>query len=220
MTAEQVDELGLPSAPRIPRRFVYWAVAGAVVLAVGGTLGDHLIDGHVPALRPAASASSTSGSAASTGSDGRFAPIAAPLGRFMGLTRTAPTPAPGISLTDQRGAEVSLASLRHKVVVLSFFDAACDDICPVLGRELNIADAALAARADRVELVAVNTDPLVTSVAEVAATSRRLGLAAKANWLFLTGPLSHSSRVTLTRVRARRSHSVVWTYLPSGLFLR
>ena len=42
MTAEQVDELGLPSAPRIPRRFVYWAVAGAVVLAVGGTLGDHL----------------------------------------------------------------------------------------------------------------------------------------------------------------------------------
>lgn len=133
MTAEQVDELGLPSAPRIPRRFVYWAVAGAVVLAVGGTLGDHLIDGHVPALRPAASASSTSGSAASTGSDGRFAPIAAPLGRFMGLTRTAPTPAPGISLTDQRGAEVSLASLRHKVVVLSFFDAACDDICPVLG---------------------------------------------------------------------------------------
>ena len=44
-------------------------------------------------------------------------------------------PAPGFSLTDQHGSQVSLASLHGKVVLLTFFDPVCTSDCPLIGHE-------------------------------------------------------------------------------------
>ena len=40
--------------------------------------------------------------------------------------------APEFALTSQDGAEVTLASLRGKVVAVAFIYASCPDICPML----------------------------------------------------------------------------------------
>ena len=49
---------------------------------------------------------------------------------------TVPTrQAPDFTLTDQNGDRVSMAGLRGKVVVLTFMDPHCTDICPLVSRE-------------------------------------------------------------------------------------
>ncbi len=54
-------------------------------------------------------------------------------------------PAPGFSLTDQRGRTVSLASLRGKVVLMTFLDPVCTTDCPVIAQELKQAGRMLGA---------------------------------------------------------------------------
>ncbi len=98
--------------------------------------------------------------------------------------------APDFLLTDQRGRRVSLSSLKGKVVVLSFFDAACDDICPVLERELARAYADLGPDDSRVALVTVNTDPLALSVSSATAAKAAAGAPLPAGWMFLTGSVA------------------------------
>ncbi|HEX5289314.1 MAG TPA: hypothetical protein VFX25_10610, partial [Streptosporangiaceae bacterium] len=43
-------------------------------------------------------------------------------------------PAPGFSLTDQNGRTVSLASLRGKVVLMTFLDPVCTSDCPIIAQ--------------------------------------------------------------------------------------
>ena len=44
-------------------------------------------------------------------------------------------PAPGFQLTDQNGQPVSLASLRGKVVLMTFLDPVCTTDCPLIAQE-------------------------------------------------------------------------------------
>lgn len=67
-------------------------------------------------------------------------------------------PAPPFSLRDQRGALVSLASLRGRPVVLTFLDSRCTSECPVAGRELGSIMRRLPVRS-RPALVVVSVDP-------------------------------------------------------------
>jgi len=46
-------------------------------------------------------------------------------------------PAPGFSLTDQDGRTVSLASLRGKVVLMTFLDPVCTSDCPLIAQEMS-----------------------------------------------------------------------------------
>ena len=46
-------------------------------------------------------------------------------------------PAPAFTLVDQNGATLSMASLRGKVVVLTFLDATCTQQCPLMIEWLN-----------------------------------------------------------------------------------
>jgi cytochrome oxidase Cu insertion factor (SCO1/SenC/PrrC family) len=98
--------------------------------------------------------------------------------------------APAFSLTDQRGNQVSLASLRGKVVLLTFLDPVCTSDCPLIAQEFHDADQLLGASAQHVELVAIVANPLYRSVAYTQAFDNQEGLAGLPNWLFLTGSLA------------------------------
>jgi cytochrome oxidase Cu insertion factor (SCO1/SenC/PrrC family) len=102
--------------------------------------------------------------------------------------------APAFSLTDQAGDQVSLASLRGKVVLLTFLDPVCTSDCPLIAQEFRDADQLLGASARRVELVAIVANPLYRSVAYTRAFDRQEGLSGVPNWLFLTGSLAALQR--------------------------
>jgi cytochrome oxidase Cu insertion factor (SCO1/SenC/PrrC family) len=99
-------------------------------------------------------------------------------------------PAPAFTLTSQDGRQVSLSSLRGKVVLLTFLDPVCTTDCPIIAQELRAADAMLGAKAGSIELVAIVANPTYTSTSFTAAFTRQEGLSQVPNWLYLTGSLS------------------------------
>ena len=106
-------------------------------------------------------------------------------------------PAPGFSLTDQHGRAVTLASLRGKVVLLTFLDDTCSVDCPLIAQEFRQAGQLLGADSARVELVAINYNPLDTQVSYIQAFDRQEGLAGVPNWLYLTGTVAQLQPVWL-----------------------
>ncbi len=95
--------------------------------------------------------------------------------------------APGFSLTDQHGKQVSLASLKGKVVLLTFLDPVCTSDCPLIAQEFRDADQVLGVQAKRVVLVAIVANQVYHSIAYTKAFDNQEGLAATPNWLYLTG---------------------------------
>ncbi len=104
-----------------------------------------------------------------------------------GPATTLNTRAAAFSLTDQNGRQVTLASLRGKVVLLTFLDPVCTTDCPLIAQEFREADQVLGNRADRVALVAIVANPLYRSTAYTRAFDRQEQLTGVPNWLFLTG---------------------------------
>ncbi len=104
-------------------------------------------------------------------------------------------PAPGFRLTDQNGQPVTLASLRGKVVLMTFLDPVCSTDCPIIAQELKQAGVLLGVRDKDVMLVAVVANPTYLSTAFTRAFDRQEGLDAVPNWLYLTGSLSQLSAV-------------------------
>jgi cytochrome oxidase Cu insertion factor (SCO1/SenC/PrrC family) len=105
------------------------------------------------------------------------------------------TPAPDFTLTSQDGRQVSLASLRGKVVLLTFLDPVCTTDCPLIAQEMRSADALLGGRAAGTELVAVVANPTYISTAYTRAFTAQENLGEVPNWLFLTGSLGQLSSV-------------------------
>jgi cytochrome oxidase Cu insertion factor (SCO1/SenC/PrrC family) len=103
-------------------------------------------------------------------------------------------PAPAFTLTDQRGRQVSLASLRGKVVLLTFLDPVCTSDCPLIAQEFRQADGLLGSQASGVEMVAIVANPIYRSVAYTRAFDAQERLDGMRNWLFLTGSLSQLSK--------------------------
>jgi cytochrome oxidase Cu insertion factor (SCO1/SenC/PrrC family) len=118
------------------------------------------------------------------------ASISTPLARLMGLSPVPARPAPGFTLTDQRGNALSLASFRGRVVVLEFMDPHCVDICPIVSQEYIDAYHDLGAAAGRVVFLAVNVNAYHRGVSDVAAYSAEHQLTMIPSWHFLTGPLA------------------------------
>ena len=111
-----------------------------------------------------------------------------------GAAATMDTKAAAFSLTDQDGRQVTLASLRGKVVLLTFLDPVCTTDCPLVAQEFRQADQILGSRAQGVALVAIVANPLYRSVSYTRAFDRQELLAGVPNWLFLTGSLPQLSR--------------------------
>ncbi|MBO0806560.1 MAG: SCO family protein, partial [Nocardiopsaceae bacterium] len=110
-----------------------------------------------------------------------------------GGARRVDLPAPGFRLVSQAGQPVSLASLRGKVLLLTFLDPACTAECPVT-TELREASSLLGEAGKNVELVAIAASQRHYGLAYVRALDRREGLATSPNWLFLTGSLGQLER--------------------------
>jgi cytochrome oxidase Cu insertion factor (SCO1/SenC/PrrC family) len=104
-------------------------------------------------------------------------------------------PASPFQLTDQNGRPVSLASLRGKVVLMTFLDPVCTTDCPVIGAEFKEAGVLLGAADKDVELVAVVANPIYRSTEFTQAFDREEGLNTVPNWLFLTGSVSELGQV-------------------------
>jgi cytochrome oxidase Cu insertion factor (SCO1/SenC/PrrC family) len=119
------------------------------------------------------------------------------------------TPAPGFQLTDQDGATVTLASLRGKVVLMTFLDPVCTTDCPIIGLEFKQAGVLLRPQDSDVELVAIVANPTYRSVAFTRAFDREEGLSTVPNWLYLTGSLSQLSQVW-------RQYGITVQDLPAG----
>ena len=103
------------------------------------------------------------------------------------------TVAPGFTLRDQFGKQVSLNSFRGKAVVVSFNDPLCTTICPLTTTALLEAKKLLGPAGAKVELIGIGANPEETSVNAVRDYSAAHGMLHK--WRFLTGSLAQLKRV-------------------------
>jgi cytochrome oxidase Cu insertion factor (SCO1/SenC/PrrC family) len=117
--------------------------------------------------------------------------------------------APAFNLTDQNGKQVSLASLRGKVVLLTFLDPVCTNDCPQIAQEFRGTDQVLGANSRRVELVAIVANPLYRSVAYTRAFDTQERLTDVPNWLYLTGSLAQLQQ-------AWKNYAIAAQILPAG----
>jgi cytochrome oxidase Cu insertion factor (SCO1/SenC/PrrC family) len=99
-------------------------------------------------------------------------------------------PAANFTLTSQDERQVSLSSLRGKVVLLTFLDPVCNTDCPLIAQEMRSADTMLGGKASNTELVAVVANPTYISTAYTKAFTSQENLSQVPNWLYLTGSLN------------------------------
>jgi cytochrome oxidase Cu insertion factor (SCO1/SenC/PrrC family) len=147
-------------------------------VAAVGALGVAII-GVVPMM--AASASTTASPLVAEALDGSSAPL-----NFR---------APAFQLTNQDGRQVSLASLRGKVVLLTFLDPVCTSDCPLIAQEFRQADQLLGGQRHQVELVAVVANPLYNGLSYTQAFDRQEQMNTLPNWDYLTGSVAQLQQV-------------------------
>lgn len=97
-------------------------------------------------------------------------------------------PAPGFTLTNQNGESISLSDFQGDVVVLTFLDPNCTDICPLTTLHFAQAQAKLdEPLADGVAYLAINVNAEFNSVDRISLASEKWRSANLDRWHFLTG---------------------------------
>lgn len=217
--AETIARPGL----RVSRNAVLAVVTVFAVIGIVAGFLDNYLTAHVAAP----TVHSAPAPAASVPTTHTAAPTRRGLPGLLGLSPGHGT-ATGFRLVDQQGHPVDLADLRGKVVVLSFFDPNCRDICPVVAAELRAAARDLGPAASSVAFVTVDTDPLHTGPAAAVEGARTSGLGGPGGipgWRYLSGTLAQLDAVwehygiTVDVQRATRavSHNdTLWFIDPSG----
>jgi cytochrome oxidase Cu insertion factor (SCO1/SenC/PrrC family) len=130
-------------------------------------------------------ASSSSGSAMSSMSAASTAAEENPnidLGTSLGNK-----PAPDFKLVNQFGQSMSLSQFRGRVVLLSFEDPECTDVCPLTTQSMLLAKELLGKAGKSVQLLGVDANPDATKVSDVLAYSRAHAMVNQ--WDFLAGSL-------------------------------
>jgi cytochrome oxidase Cu insertion factor (SCO1/SenC/PrrC family) len=94
--------------------------------------------------------------------------------------------APSFSLRDQNGSRVSLTSLGHHPVLITFLDSQCHEQCPIQGRQLGIMLRQMAP-ATRPTVVVVGVNPAGDTPASIRHAMREWGLAGPWRWHWLRG---------------------------------
>lgn len=94
---------------------------------------------------------------------------------------------PDVTLVDQHGNRVSLASLKGEPVLVDFIYTTCGGTCPMLTAKMAAAGKLLgAALGKRIRIVSITIDPEHDHPAELLRYARDRG-ADHPGWLFLTG---------------------------------
>ncbi|MHB1208282.1 MAG: SCO family protein [Acidimicrobiales bacterium] len=138
----------------VPTKFIVWMAVVFVVLGLGGTLLEHYFGGIGVTTTPTTVFKLPATPKAPTGPE-----ISATLPALMGLKYISHATAPKFTLIDQNGRNWSLRSAKGNVVVLTFENSTCNDICPVLGQEIKQAQQRLGADSSKVIFAIVNSDP-------------------------------------------------------------
>lgn len=98
--------------------------------------------------------------------------------------------APNFQLTDQNNEIVSLHDLKGRIVVLTFLDSQCQDVCPLTSAQLIKTNQALGATADLVIFLGVNVNDKASTSEDVRLASQNWHLDEIKTWHFLTGSSS------------------------------
>jgi cytochrome oxidase Cu insertion factor (SCO1/SenC/PrrC family) len=94
-------------------------------------------------------------------------------------------PAPGFTLANQFGQQMSLSQFRGKVILLGFEDSQCTTVCPLTTQSMVLAKELLGVAGEPVQLLGVDANPDATAVSDVLSYSRAHGMVNQ--WDFLTG---------------------------------
>jgi len=97
------------------------------------------------------------------------------------------------TLTNQFGQQMSLSQFRGKVVVLSFMDAECTDVCPLESASMVLAKELLGKAGDAVQLLSIDANPDANKVSDVMSYSRAHSMVNQ--WDYLTGTDSQLAAV-------------------------
>jgi len=211
----------------VPRKVVAGIAVGFAVIGLGGVVLEHYFGNVGVATSVTTTTISTTGAPPAPATpQAPLAPeIGAPLDAFLGLRQLGTGPAPDIRLQEPTGAPWSLKDQQGKVVVLTFFNTGCTDICRVLGLELKEAAAVLGPKAAGVEFAVVNTDPNSTAVSAAPPALTVAGLQADPSIHFLTGTLrqlnatwiNYGVTVTVGRTATQETHNNILYFVdPQG----
>jgi protein SCO1 len=97
-------------------------------------------------------------------------------------------PAPGFTLTSQDGEQISLASLRGKVVAVTFIFTRCTAMCPVLTPMMSLVEDRLGGDfGTKIVFASITVDPEHDTPEMLKLYAQMYG-ADVAGWSFLTGP--------------------------------
>lgn len=96
--------------------------------------------------------------------------------------------APDFSLADQNGTLVRLSNFRGKIVVLTFMDSQCKDVCPLTSAQLIETYKQLHPdEASQVVFLGVNVNLEANSTADVSKATQEWHLTEIPDWHFMTG---------------------------------
>lgn len=110
----------------------------------------------------------------------------------------------GFTLTDQRGARVSLAQYRGRVVLLSFLSPVCGPPCVLVAQQIR---GALDELTQPIPALAISTDPVADTPDRVARMLDEASLGGRVR--YLTGTVAQLAPIWRSyRLRVRRSDRV------------
>jgi protein SCO1 len=102
---------------------------------------------------------------------------------------------PAVTLVDQHGHDVTLASLKGRPVLIDFIYTTCPGPCPLMTARMAVVAKLLGPKLGKqVTLVSITIDPEHDRPAELEKYARERG-ADEAGWLFLTGTPAQIDRV-------------------------
>ncbi len=127
---------------------------------------------------------------------------------------------PDVSLIDQHGSTVSLASLKGKPVLIDFIYTSCASTCPVLtAKMVSVARQLGPALGANVTIVSITLDPEHDGPAQLASYAKSQGADAR-GWLFLTGkPAQVDQVLALFKLRRMRESDGSITHSVSAFLL-
>lgn len=167
--------------PKFPRRAIWIGIAALAVLGIGGAFADHSF--NITSSTPPST----------TLLHGPRIPKT--LAGFVGLRILDHRPAPSLDLVDQYGSHFNLHALSGRVVVLTFLDPRCADICPVVSAELRDATIDLGDHVRSVTFVVVNTNPGHLGLGALGAAINHDRLGSLPRLYFLSGPLRVMNKI-------------------------